>query len=463
MAITAAGAGSGLQLEDIIRASLDAKRTQFESRILKQETTLKTSLSGVGQLKSALSEFTKLSKELAKADAFNLRTINITQSKDNPVLKVEGQLGASNGNYDIIVNNLASGSKFESKPGAFSSSSQVIATADGQLTFSAGADKSFTVDVKAGDTLNDLRGKINTNGKNFGLSTNIVNQGGESKLIFDSSVTGTGNDLTISASTPELKIFDTSDTSSKLTSTKTAIDASVSIDGVTVSNKTNILDNVIQGMKVTLLRESDKDSSAKPIANKVAITTDTKGIKDKIQSFITAYNTLSDAFSALGKRPTIVAGKRNDDGGLLAGDSTLRSISDFMFSTLSSANTGGGAINNVFDMGIKVDNKGKLSIDSVKLDSALNNNFDQVGALFSGENGIAAKMTKELEEYTRTGGRLAQREDVLNVDMRDIKNKRSTFEDSMVVYEKSLRKKYGDLDVLVTKLNKSAASLSMLQ
>ncbi|WP_393923121.1 flagellar filament capping protein FliD [Aeromonas hydrophila] len=341
MAITAAGAGSGLQLEDIIKASLDARRTQFESRILKQETTLKTSLSGVGQLKSALSEFTKLSKELAKADAFNLRTINITQSKDNPVLKVEGQLGASNGNYDIIVNNLASGSKFESKPGAFSSSSQVIATADGQLTFSAGADKSFTVDVKAGDTLNDLRGKINTNGKNFGLSTNIVNQGGESKLIFDSSVTGTGNDLTISASTPELKIFDTSDTSSKLTSTKTAIDASVSIDGVTVSNKTNILDNVIQGMKVTLLRESDKDSSAKPIANKVAITTDTKGIKDKIQSFITAYNTLSDTFSALGKRPTIVAGKRNDDGGLLAGDSTLRSISDFMFSTLSSTNTGG--------------------------------------------------------------------------------------------------------------------------
>ena len=463
MAITAAGAGSGLQLEDIIKASLDARRTQFESRILKQEITLKTSLSGVGQLKSALSEFTKLSKELAKADAFNLRTINITQSKDNPVLKVEGQLGASNGNYDIIVNNLASGSKFESKPGAFSSSSQVIATADGQLTFSAGADKSFTVDVKAGDTLNDLRGKINTNGKNFGLSTNIVNQGGESKLIFDSSVTGTGNDLTISASTPELKIFDTSDTSSKLTSTKTAIDASVSIDGVTVPNKTNILDNVIQGMKVTLLRESDKDSSAKPITNKVAITTDTKGIKDKIQSFITAYNTLSDTFSALGKRPTIVAGKRNDDGGLLAGDSTLRSISDFMFSTLSSANTGGGVINNVFDMGIKVDNKGKLSIDSVKLDSALNNNFDQVGALFSGENGIAAKMTKELEEYTRTGGRLAQREDVLNVDMRDIKNKRSTFEDSMVVYEKSLRKKYGDLDVLVTKLNKSAASLSMLQ
>lgn len=463
MAITAAGAGSGLQLEDIIKASLDARRTQFESRILKQETTLKTSLSGVGQLKSALSEFTKLSKELAKADAFNLRTINITQSKDNPVLKVEGQLGASNGNYDIIVNNLASGSKFESKPGAFSSSSQVIATADGQLTFSAGADKSFTVDVKAGDTLNDLRGKINTNGKNFGLSTNIVNQGGESKLIFDSSVTGTGNDLTIFASTPELKIFDTSDPSSKLTSTKTAIDASVSIDGVTVPNKTNILDNVIQGMKVTLLRESDKDSSAKPITNKVAITTDTKGIKDKIQSFITAYNTLSDTFSALGKRPTIVAGKRNDDGGLLAGDSTLRSISDFMFSTLSSANTGGGVINNVFDMGIKVDNKGKLSIDSVKLDSALNNNFDQVGALFSGENGIAAKMTKELEEYTRTGGRLAQREDVLNVDMRDIKNKRSTFEDSMVVYEKSLRKKYGDLDVLVTKLNKSAASLSMLQ
>lgn len=460
--ITAAGAGSGLQLEDIIKSTLDAKRSQFESQTVKKETTLKTSLSGIGQLKSSLSTFITAAKKLSETGAFNLRTVNVTQDKDNPVLQVESNSGASNGNYNIVVSQLAKGSRLESNAGSFSSATQVVATADGQLTFKAGADKSFTVDVKAGDTLQDVRSRINSNGSNFGLSANIINLNGESKLVFDSSVSGSGNDLTISASTSELKIFDTSDPASKFTTKQSAQDANITIDNVAVSSKSNVFDNVVQGMKITVLRESDKDSSNAPVANKVAISTDTKGVQDKITNFVKAYNTLESQMDALGKRPSIVAGERQDDGGLLAGDSTLRSIKDFMFQTLSTPSTNGGAYQTIFDIGIKIDNAGQLSVDSTKLTTAMTTNFDQVGALFGGTSGVAAALTTELENYTKTGGRLAQQEDGLNSDMRQIRNKRSDFEAGMVTYEASLRKRYGDLDSLLVKLNKSAASLSAI-
>ena len=55
--ISSAGVGSNLPLNDLIQAELSAKKTQFERRIVGRETRLNSNLSGVGQLKSAISTF----------------------------------------------------------------------------------------------------------------------------------------------------------------------------------------------------------------------------------------------------------------------------------------------------------------------------------------------------------------------------------------------------------------------
>lgn len=92
--------------------------------------------------------------------------------------------------------------------GIFDSSTTSLVTQDGQLTFKAG-DKTFKVDVKAGDTLQDIRKSINSNGDNFGLSANIVNTAdGKAKLVIDSGISGDGKDLTITGDTAELAIFE---------------------------------------------------------------------------------------------------------------------------------------------------------------------------------------------------------------------------------------------------------------
>lgn len=86
--ITAAGAGSGLQLEDIIKSTLDAKRSQFESQTVKKETTLQTSLSGIGQLKSSLSTFITAAKKLSETGAFK-DTFIITHPRDPQILEAD--------------------------------------------------------------------------------------------------------------------------------------------------------------------------------------------------------------------------------------------------------------------------------------------------------------------------------------------------------------------------------------
>lgn len=452
--ITSAGAASGIDLESVISASVNARKAQVQQPITTKKTNTQITLSGMGQLKSAIASYVTILKDMAKTDAFNKRAVNITQDKDNPVLKVESKAGSSNGQYNITVNKLATTSKFE---GTFGSSTTALATEDGTLTFTAG-DKKFSVEVKAGDSLQTIRKKINNNGDNFGLTANIINTAdGKAKLVMDSGVSGTGKDLQITGSTAGMTSF-----ASALTKTQSASNAEITVDGSPLSSDTNTFDGTIMGLKVTVLRESDKDTDGNAKSNKVDVTTDKDGIKSMIKSFIDGYNTLVSKADALGKRSSIVAGESQDDGGALAGDSVTRSVVNQMSSILITPSDNSNVFDTIFQLGIKMDNKGVLSLDSEKFDEALDKNFEQVVAIFGGEKGVAGQLATSLEDYSKTGGLLAQREDSLNTDLRSLAQKESTASAQLVKYEASLRARYGGLDTLLAKMNQSASYLSLI-
>lgn len=464
--ITSAGAGSGIDLESVISASVAAKKTQLQQPITTKKTNTQITLTGVGQLKSAISTFDTTLAKLSTPGAFNKRAINITQDTDDPILKISSNTDASNGQYNVTVNKLATTSKIE---GTFASSTSSLITEDGTLTFSAGDGNEFTVDVKKGDTLQQIRKRINNAPDNFGLTANIVNTSdGKAKLVIDSGVTGAGNDLKISGSTTELKMFE-ADTSSatavsgsSMSRTQQSTDAEIDVDGNILTSDTNTFKDKVQGLDITVLRVSDKDSDGNLKSNKVDITTDKSAIKTLVQEFVTAYNTLIDKSTELGKRNTIVGGESQDDGGALAGDSMPRSIRTLMANTVMEPNSEMTGINSIFQLGIKMDNDGKLSVDSDKFDDALDDNYEQVVALFSGENGVAGKLQTSLKEYTKTGGLISQRQDQLNSDLRDLSTREATAADQLEKYEANLRAQYGSLDTLLAQMQSSASYLSLL-
>lgn len=456
MAITSAGAGSGIDLESVISASVAARKAQLQQPITTKQNSTNITLSGIGQLKSSLTAFTDILDTLSKPGAFNKRAINITQNKDDPVLAVESKSGTSNGQYDITVNKLATTSRQE---GGFGSSTTALITQDGQLTFKAG-EKEFKVDVKAGDTLQTIRKRINNDGDNFGLSVNIVNTAdGSAKLVIDSGVSGDDKDLVISGSTTELQ----NEFTSKMAETQQASSAEILVDGNELKSDTNVFDDVIQDLKLTVLRVSDTDSNGDLKSNKVDITTDKTSVQETVQKFIDGYNALQSKLTSLGKRNSIVGGVSQDDGGALAGDSTTRAISNFMSNLITTPSDTSTIYSTIFEMGIKMDNKGQLSLDKEKFGEVVDKNFDQVAGLFGGEDGLAAKLTNGLKEYTKTGGLLAQRTDTLNADLRSLSQKQATTNEQLVKYEAALRAQYGSLDALLVKMNSSAAALSALQ
>ncbi|MGL5467403.1 MAG: flagellar filament capping protein FliD, partial [Shewanella sp.] len=354
-------------------------------------------------------------------------------------------------------------SKFD---GTFDSSTTPLITEDGKLTFKAG-DKTFDVDVKAGDSLQSIRKRINNDADNFGLSVNIVNTSdGKSKLMIDSGVSGSGKDLQITGSTTDL----TDNLVSKLTKRQDAQDAKITVDGNTLTSSSNTFDGTIVGLKLTVLRESDSttstDASGNPVktysSNKVDVTTDNAGIKDMVKSFVDGYNALVKKSNELGKRNTIVEGKSKNDGGALAGDATTRAVVNMINGIITEPSKNSSTYKTIFQMGIKMDNKGVLSIDDTKFNEAIDKNFDQVVAVFGGKDGIAGQLASQLETYSKTGGLLAKREDSLNSDLREVGRKESDVATQLTKYEETLRARYGSLDAMLAKMNKSASYLSML-
>ena len=464
-AVTSAGAASGIDFESIISASVAAKKATLTSRISSRKENTQLEITGVGLLKSNLTTFKELLDKMTKENAFNKRAVNSNQSATDPVFNVETKDSAANGSYNLTVKELCQSTAFSTK---FDSLDQTFGTG-GSLSFAIGSGddaKSFSIDVAEGDTLNDIRNKLNNSADSFGVTANIITlQDGTAKLVLDSGITGEAySNFSVTASGDEaLNAFNAS-----ITTVRAGQDALLDVDGDTLASSTNVFDDCIKGLKITVNRLSDTEktegengSETGFKSNTLNITTDTSSLKKMMNEFVSTYNELRTNLDNLTKSNTYTNGQSNDDGGYLAGDSTGKTIKNAMSNLLTSFTVGGESNGlSLFSLGLDIDNKGNLSVNSEKFADAIKNKYDQVVAAFTGKNGVCSKLSSNLETYTKTGGILDLRKDSLNSELRSIENQENANSTYLAKYEESLRNRYGNLDTMIGTLNTSLSYLS---
>ncbi|RNF52349.1 flagellar hook-associated protein [Marinomonas hwangdonensis] len=198
MSVGSLGAGSGLDLESLVKqmvsAQKDAKVGLYQNKINGYESEL----SALGKVGSAIDNFKSSVKTLNDDELFTGRDAKIAQKEGEEVISITTDRSASNGSYSIDVNQLAKGSRVMSAPGLFSSPDDVVTDQDAKLTFTAGSNE-FSIDVKAGTTLSQLRNQVNTSEDNFGVSVNLVDDGaGNLFFTATSAIEGAENSLRIS-------------------------------------------------------------------------------------------------------------------------------------------------------------------------------------------------------------------------------------------------------------------------
>ncbi len=153
-----------------------------------------------------------------------------------------------------------------------------------------------------------------------------------------------------------------------------ASDASLTVDGISITRSSNSISDVITGMTINLF---DQTSSA----GNVSVVTDTSSADAKIRSLVTAFNSTMETLDILSDPDAT-----GENAGVLSGDSTLRTIEDKvrdMFTQVSS--TPGTSLSYFSDMGIEMTRTGLLEIDETTFASSLSSNYADIRKIFSAD------------------------------------------------------------------------------
>lgn len=472
MTIQSLGVGSGLALDDLVQQLLSAERQPKEARLNAKEERIEAEISGLGQIKSRLSDFKDTVDELRSDTGINGREPTITNpSEDDDVLSAEASNSALRGDYEIVVEQLAAGSRITTDDGAFTSSSDSILTSGtGSLTFDVGGSDTFTINITAGTTLTELREAINGADDNFGVSANIIDTGTSAgpRLVFSSSETGDGNDLVITNDTgvAELDRLSTSGgtTSISAANIESAKNAIAYVDGIEVQSSSNEFENTIQNVSFEVNEVSPTDSLGSFLSTTLNIGFDKEGLDKKVRDFVDNYNSLIDEIQTL----TRYGESELEDDGALAGDSLLRGIQSGLASIIGD-NVSTSSLGGLFQIGIEFDDEGKLEIGTTdfglgsgedRLKDALEDNFDEIAKLFTDDDeGIATRLYDFANEYTSFSGLISIRERSARESRDEVFDERETLELRMLSYEQILRDRYLNLDQTVAQLNQTGSAL----
>ena len=236
-------------------------------------------------------------------------------------------------------------------------------------------------------------------------------------------------------------------------------DATFNVNGMDMTSNKNTVTDAIAG---TTLSFNSITTAGVP-ANLV-FARDTSSISTKLNALVTAYN---DANTMLG----VVSDPKSTVetyGATLVGNSMVGSVRSQMRQLISgNSTTPAGGLTALRDIGFNIDQKGVLSLDKTKLDSALKNNFDNVVTLVTGNrenqskfsvlpSGVAGEAVKKLTALLETTAPLTTQStnlttkiseykkqlDKLDIRMTDLLaryNKQFATMESMVGQSKSLQ------------------------
>ena len=467
--ITSAGSASGMDFESIIAASVAAKKNQINKNVIYRKEETNIAISGVGKLKSALTDFQKALKALTEDNGFNTRKVTTNQPTENPFFTVSTKDDAADGSYDIAVTQIAKTEKvsqtFDEKTkfekGKLTITLPPITNEDGTKK-----ERTFTIDVAADDTVASLRRKINNN--DFGVTATMISTDKGNQLVIDSGVSGDDASFKMefkpesgsATNGSKLNIDTTNNTGTQISGwdVTQGQNAKIELDGKELVSSTNEFKNV-SGLTINVNRVSEKDDKTQGfISNNVTVSADLDKVTEKMNGFVNAYNTLISTMDTLYEHNTYTDGQNNYDGGELAGDSMLRGLKTQVQNIMTKVKGNSSGLD-IYSVGIKIDKDGTMSLDSTKFKEGIKDNFNAVVNIFASKDdknpGVMTELNKIVDDYTKSNGLLSNREESLNMKLKDYQKEEAENATYLEEYEANLRQRYARLDTTIAGYNTS--------
>jgi len=459
--VSSLGVGSGLDLSSLLTQLVEAERAPTTQRLDLEEAETQASISAFGSLKSSLSDFQTILKDLSDLTEYQDRT---TTTSNSDIFTATADSTVSVGTTDINVLNLASAHKLTT--GSFATPDAVIGT--GSMTIEAGG-SSFTVNISDG-SVSGIKDAINNSAAAANVTANIItvddpeNPGSSvSKLVLSATDTGVTNAIEITVDDNDndndyttglsQMFFKAGDSNNQLTEVDAATDAKITVDGFAVSSETNEFKDVIEGVTIMALKASEDPENEPPETLTIALNK--TAIKGKLASFTTAFNGLKDTLNQLSDYNA-----ETGQAGLLSGDATLRVTEQQIERLLYSFSDGNGAVNSLSQLGITTGEKGRLSLDDTKLDEVIDSDFNDIGEFFAGDDGLAEQLDDLVTGFLSATGIVETRENGFDTALQEIAVDRANLEQRLATIEARTRQKFAGMDSLIASLNSTGSFLT---
>jgi flagellar hook-associated protein 2 len=218
--------------------------------------------------------------------------------------------------------------------------------------------------------------------------------GSAGKITISDSTNNPGRPTTLSDSTAPVQR-----TGLGLTTIQAGIDATFTVDGVTLTAASNTVTNAIPGVTFQLLSVGKTAADSTPETVQVVIDNDTSNIESAISTFVSDYNAAIKAIDAQ---------EAKDSSGNpqpLYSSSILAQLQQGMLSAMSSA-FGTNTVNSLIALGITASaaSDGTITLDADKLGNVLNGNFEQVVSFFQDSESFGYTFAKTLHSLGNNSG-----------------------------------------------------------
>ncbi len=418
-----------------------AERANMDSLLKSQATKIKNQSKGLDTLKTQLSTFQTLLKDLNNTSTLQAQKSTLSQEG---FMTVSSNGKAISGQYSLFVRQLAQshqlGVKFSSETEALPSDGTLSLTVDGKemkLDFAS---------LPANATVKDLVSQINGASNNPGVKASLVRSNGEVNLVLTSTSSGTAKAIGMNFTSGGSAASDAlAGKVTKPTEITKAQDAIVEMGGsnpLVITSSSNKLENVIDGLTINLT----KAQAAGEAPLQLTVEQDNTAMTEALKKFVTGYNTLVDELNKLTKSTT-------DESGLLANDSTVRSLMSQLRSGIRDLPNG----MTLSSLGIKTDREGKLSLDETAFTKALTADPELLSKAFGGDDGLVKRLNTITEPFTKRGGSISQRKDSLDASQRRLDDRLESHERRMQNAYNRYLAQYTQLNTVMTQMSQTSS------
>ena len=369
--------GSGIDLSTLVPSLIEAQFSAKTAALKAKADTLTAQISDVSSIKSSITDFASALASLAKGGTLATQAV----SSDTASLGVTTSAGAklSGLSKSISINALAS-AQVSSTKSAYSSTDSL---GTGSLSIKVGSKDAVSIDIASGDsTPAALAAKINA--ANAGVKASVITDSSGNAYLSFTGASGKDNSFTITATegdTAGLSRLNVGNDATGTTTSSTAANASITMDGVTVERASNTVNDLVDGVTMTLSAVMSKAVS-------LTGSTPTSALSTVVSNFVSTFN---DNMTALNKAIDPITGDLRSDPAARSLAQSLRGLTTTKLVPGSDAGP-----QTLADLGVRTEKDGTLTVDSTVLSQALSKYPDAVEKMFqaSGDNiiGLSARM-----------------------------------------------------------------------